>query len=143
MSLRIALPPLAALLAAGCATLPERPAAAPARPGFVIAANPLAVKAGMDVLQRGGSAADAAVAVQAMLSLVEPQSSGIGGGAFMTWFDGATGDCHLSQNFHYAVGAGGVMTSQTAPVASRTERITASLPPSSRGHVESSNSVHW
>jgi len=46
----------------------------------------------MAVLRRGGSAADAAAAGQAMLSLVEPQSSGLGGGAFMTWFDGATGE---------------------------------------------------
>lgn len=91
MSLRIAFAPLAALLAAGCATVPERPATTPVRPGFVIAANPLAAKAGMDVLQRGGSAADAAVAVQAALSLVEPQSSGIGGGAFMTYYDARSG----------------------------------------------------
>ncbi len=45
----------------------------------------------MDVLQRGGNAADAALAVQAMLSLVEPQSSGMGGGAFLNYFDAATG----------------------------------------------------
>ncbi|MGK6324569.1 gamma-glutamyltransferase [Sphingomonas sp. DT-51] len=57
---------------------------------FVVAANPLAVDAGMAVLRRGGSAVDAAIAVQAMLSLVEPQSSGIGGGAFMTYYDAAT-----------------------------------------------------
>lgn len=44
----------------------------------------------MAVLRRGGSAADAAVAVQAMLSLVEPQSSGMGGGAFATYYDGKT-----------------------------------------------------
>jgi gamma-glutamyltranspeptidase/glutathione hydrolase len=42
------------------------------------------------VLRRGGSAVDAAIAVQAMLSLVEPQSSGVGGGAFMTYYDGAS-----------------------------------------------------
>ena len=48
---------------------------------FVIAANPLAAEAGLNVLKRGGSAVDAAVAAQAMLSLVEPQSSGMGGGA--------------------------------------------------------------
>ncbi len=58
---------------------------------FVIAANPLAAKAGQDVLKRGGSAIDAAIAVQAMLSLVEPQSSGVGGGAFLTYYDGASG----------------------------------------------------
>ena len=49
---------------------------------FVIAANPLAAHAGLEILKRGGSAADAALAVQAMLSLVEPQSSGIGGGGY-------------------------------------------------------------
>lgn len=58
---------------------------------FVIAANPLAARAGMDVLERGGSAADAALAVQTMLSLVEPQSSGVGGGAFLNYYDAATG----------------------------------------------------
>jgi len=57
----------------------------------VIAANPLAAKAGMDVLEQGGNAIDAAIAVQAMLSLVEPQSSGLGGGAIMQHLDGVTG----------------------------------------------------
>ena len=57
---------------------------------YVIAANPLAAQAGLNVLKRGGSAVDAAIAVQAMLSLVEPQSSGMGGGAFMTYYDGRT-----------------------------------------------------
>jgi gamma-glutamyltranspeptidase/glutathione hydrolase len=58
---------------------------------FAIAANPLATQAGLNVLKRGGSAVDAAIAIQAMLSLVEPQSSGVGGGAFMTYFDARTG----------------------------------------------------
>jgi len=53
------------------------------RHGMVAAANPLAVKAGMAILEAGGNAVDAAVAVQMVLNLVEPQSSGIGGGAFL------------------------------------------------------------
>ncbi|MFK7793231.1 MAG: gamma-glutamyltransferase [Devosiaceae bacterium] len=54
---------------------------------MVAAANPLAVEAGADVLRAGGTAADAMVAVQAVLGLVEPQSSGLGGGAFLVWYD--------------------------------------------------------
>ncbi len=54
---------------------------------FVIAANPLAAQAGLNVLKRGGSAVDAAIATQAMLTLVEPQSSGLGGGAFLHHYD--------------------------------------------------------
>ncbi|QFT73789.1 gamma-glutamyltransferase [Ruegeria sp. THAF33] len=58
---------------------------------MVAAANPLAVEAGARVLRAGGSAADAMVAVQVVLGLVEPQSSGLGGGAFLVWYDAATG----------------------------------------------------
>lgn len=54
---------------------------------MVAAANPHAVDAGYEILRRGGSAVDAAVAVQAMLGLVEPQSSGPGGGAFILYWD--------------------------------------------------------
>ncbi|HEY3809374.1 MAG TPA: gamma-glutamyltransferase family protein [Steroidobacteraceae bacterium] len=54
---------------------------------MVVAANPLAAKAGLEVLRRGGTAADAAVTVQAVLALVEPQSSSLSGGAFITYFD--------------------------------------------------------
>ena len=57
---------------------------------MVVTANPLATKAGCDVLRAGGSAADAAVAVQMVLGLVEPQSSGLGGGAFVVHYDAAT-----------------------------------------------------
>ncbi len=54
---------------------------------MVAAADPRAVEAGLDVLRNGGNAMDAAVAVQAMLGLVEPQSSGLGGGAFLLYWD--------------------------------------------------------
>jgi len=69
---------------------PAAPARTAARVAGVAAANPMAVDAGVEILAAGGSAADAAVAVQAVLGLVEPQSSGIGGGAFMLYFDAAT-----------------------------------------------------
>ncbi len=59
---------------------------------MVAAANPLAVDAGADVLRNGGTAADAMVAVQAVLGLVEPQSSGLGGGAFLVWYDAESGE---------------------------------------------------
>ncbi|MEM7471561.1 MAG: gamma-glutamyltransferase [Pseudomonadota bacterium] len=63
-----------------------------AKDWMVAAANPLAVQAGAKVLRAGGSAADAMVAVQAVLGLVEPQSSGLGGGAFLVWYDAGTGE---------------------------------------------------
>ncbi|WP_338050877.1 MULTISPECIES: gamma-glutamyltransferase family protein [Ramlibacter] len=93
---------LAALLA-GCAAPPEPVQAQPeAASGWtpkstwtgarfaVAAANPLATEAGVRILRAGGSAIDAAVAVQMVLALVEPQSSGIGGGAFLLYHDGRT-----------------------------------------------------
>ena len=95
----------AAALLAGCATnqpqftytapiLPEAASGFTAKPGWatkkfaVAAANPLATDAGYQILKAGGSAVDAAVAVQMVLGLVEPQSSGIGGGAFLLHQDG-------------------------------------------------------
>ena len=73
--------------APAAATAAERPRLTPG----VAAANPYAVDAGLEVLRAGGSAADAAVAVQAALGLVEPQSSGLGGGAFLLYYDAQTG----------------------------------------------------
>ena len=95
---------IAAMLAAGCATAPDFSTRMPLQPegasayaektGWatrqfaVAAANPLATAAGYQVLKAGGSAVDAAIAVQMVLGLVEPQSSGLGGGAFLLHWDG-------------------------------------------------------
>ncbi|WP_306250456.1 gamma-glutamyltransferase [Parvularcula sp. IMCC14364] len=72
----------------GNATVPEIPEST--RQYAVAAAHPLAAEAGLDILAQGGTAVDAAIAVQAVLSLVEPQSSGLAGGAFMLHYDPAT-----------------------------------------------------
>src|SRR5262249_48590033 len=61
-----------------------------AQPAWVAAANPMAVDAGLEILGKGGKAIDAAVAVQTMLGLVEPQSSGVAGGAFLLYYDAHT-----------------------------------------------------
>lgn len=74
---------------------PEMPTGYNEKPGWatsefaVAAANPLATDAGYQIIQAGGSAVDAAIAVQMVLTLVEPQSSGIGGGAFLLHWDGS------------------------------------------------------
>src|SRR5204862_8020129 len=78
------------LVAAPACAAPKPAAQPPASKGMIAAANPLAVEAGLKVLRAGGSAVDAAVAVQAVLGLVEPQSSGLSGGAFMTYYDAKT-----------------------------------------------------
>ncbi|MFO7845029.1 MAG: gamma-glutamyltransferase family protein [Balneolaceae bacterium] len=95
-----------AVIAAGCKStdtagdigysIPEQPELSTGyteKPGWettefaVAAANPLATDAGYQILSAGGSAVDAAIAVQMVLTLVEPQSSGIGGGAFLLTYD--------------------------------------------------------
>ena len=67
-----------------------KPANVAKQTAAVVAANPMAVEAGVEILRKGGSAVDAAVAAQAMLGLVEPQSSGVGGGSFMMYYDAKT-----------------------------------------------------
>jgi gamma-glutamyltranspeptidase / glutathione hydrolase len=67
------------------------PAAQAAPKTMVAAANPMAVEAGLEALRRGGTALDAAIAVQMVLGVVEPQASGIGGGGFLLYYDDATG----------------------------------------------------
>ena len=57
----------------------------------MVTANPLATQAACEVLRDGGTAADALVTAQAVLGLVEPQSSGIGGGGFLLYYDAASG----------------------------------------------------
>ena len=81
-------------LAAGPAEA-RRPARAPAStlaaPGMVSAADPRAAAAGVEILRKGGSATDAAIATMLALNVVEPQSAGIGGGAFFVRYDQRTG----------------------------------------------------
>jgi gamma-glutamyltranspeptidase/glutathione hydrolase len=93
---------LALLLALGPSGLPLRAYALEAPEGasgfthkplvkakkqMVVAAQPLAAEAGLAILRKGGSAADAGIAIQMVLTLVEPQSSGIGGGAYILYWD--------------------------------------------------------
>jgi gamma-glutamyltranspeptidase / glutathione hydrolase len=95
---------VAAAVLSGCAALDERArdgatlraggAATLAAQQMVAAGHPLAAEAGLEVLRAGGSAVDAAVAIQMVLTLVEPQSSGIGGGAFMLHWDGRKVDAY-------------------------------------------------
>lgn len=98
------LPMFAALVVAGCVAPVDR-RAAPEPPSaltpksvvraeghMIAAAHSLAAEAGQRILRAGGSAVDAAIAAQMVLNLVEPQSSGLGGGGFLMHFDARTGD---------------------------------------------------
>ena len=92
--------PLAALALSACATAPTSPprlapqigelaSAAAGAQGIISAADPRAADAGAQILRAGGNATDAAIATMLALTVVEPQSSGIGGGGFLVWGDAA------------------------------------------------------
>jgi gamma-glutamyltranspeptidase/glutathione hydrolase len=81
---------------------------------MVVAANPLAARAGYGVLERGGSAVDAAIATELVLNLVEPQSSGVGGGAFLLHYSARDGKLAAYDG------------RETAPAAARPGRFTGS-----------------
>jgi len=95
---------------AGDAAAAQDAAAADGR-WFIAAANPYAAQAGAAILRRGGSAVDATVATQAALGLVEPQSSGLGGGAFMLHYDPASGSLETYDG------------RETAPASARPDRF--------------------
>jgi gamma-glutamyltranspeptidase/glutathione hydrolase len=83
-----------------------------AAPAYMVAAaNPHAARAGVEMLRAGGSALDAAIAAQMVLTLVEPQSSGIGGGAFLLHWDPAAKRIAAYDG------------RETAPAAARTDRF--------------------
>ncbi|MEP0777745.1 gamma-glutamyltransferase [Microcoleus sp. ZQ-A2] len=80
---------------------------------LAVSANPLASAVGRDILRHGGNAIDAAIAVQLVLGLVEPQSSGIGGGAFLVYYDRQTKQVHTYDG------------RETAPAAAKPDRFLA------------------
>ena len=82
---------LAVACGLGASPSQARPHALVKAHAVVVAAEPDAAQAGLAVLKAGGGAVDAAVAIQAVLGLEEPQSSGLGGGAFLVYYDAKTG----------------------------------------------------
>jgi len=86
--LLLAVPALALELPEGASGFTPKPLVK-AKKHMIVAAHPLAAEAGLDMLRKGGSAIDAGIAAQMVLTLVEPQSSGIGGGAFMLYWEAA------------------------------------------------------
>ncbi|AFZ20268.1 gamma-glutamyltransferase [Allocoleopsis franciscana] len=81
---------------------------------MAVSANPIASAVGRDILRRGGNAIDAAIAVKLVLGLVEPQSSGLGGGAFLVYYDRQTKQVHTYDG------------RETAPAAAKPDRFLGS-----------------
>jgi len=104
---RAELPPAQPEASSGLASVQE----ARGRLFMAVTANPLATDAAVDILQAGGTAADAAIAAQLVLNLVEPQSSGLGGGGFLLYHDVRDGKLRAYDG------------RETAPVAARLERF--------------------
>ena len=84
-----------------------------ARSYLVSAANPLAAEAGVEILKAGGTAVDAAIAVQLVLTLVEPQSSGLGGGAVLVHWDAKAQDLATYDGRETAAAAAKPVTSRS------------------------------
>ena len=102
---------LIGLLAAAGTAQAQQATGSPAKRDMIAAANPLAAEAGRAMLRRGGSAVDAAIAAQMVLNLVEPESSGIGGGAFLVLYSAKD---HRVTTFDGR---------ETAPLAARGDRF--------------------
>src|SRR5476649_1261068 len=87
------------------------------RYGIVAASQPLAARAGAQVLERGGNAIDAAIATNALMGLVEPQSNGIGGDLFAIVYEAKTGAIH-------GLNAGGWAPSGLTPALLKSQGLT-------------------
>lgn len=112
---------------------------------MMVAANPFASWAGKNVLKQGGSAIDAAIAAQAMLTLVEPQSSGIGGGAFILYWDNKAKKLHTfdgretapeAVNSYLFMKSGKPMKWRDAVVGGRSVGVPGVLKALEQGHKE-------
>ncbi|MEN1926730.1 gamma-glutamyltransferase family protein [Luteimonas qiangzhengi] len=144
--LALACTALAGLMLAACTHQPAPLDAPPRSAGTVSSAHPLASQAGMEVLERGGTAIDAAIAVQAMLGLVEPQSSGLAGGAFLLHYRARDGqvDAYLGRErapsgagpllFHDS--AGGLLPRSQAMLTGHATGVPGVLPALEAAHAD-------